>query len=46
MTIEQVKEKLSKISGGLTEAPLNFLIEQKELAEITQAQKTTLEIYI
>ncbi|KAG8850840.1 hypothetical protein FRB96_009577 [Tulasnella sp. 330] len=33
LSLPEIKEKLSKVKGTLVEAPLNFLIEQKELVE-------------
>ncbi|KAG8952526.1 hypothetical protein FRC00_006757, partial [Tulasnella sp. 408] len=33
LPLAQIKERLSKVRGGLVEAPLNFLIEQKELVD-------------
>ncbi|KAG9018728.1 hypothetical protein FRB90_010196 [Tulasnella sp. 427] len=33
LPLAQIKERLAKVRGGLVEAPLNFLIEQKELVD-------------
>lgn len=40
LSLYEVKERLSKVRGGLVEAPLNFLIEQKELYGLTEAGLT------
>ena len=49
LPLEQVKERLSKIKGGLVEAPLNFLIEQHELVGADAWQGingATLPVYV
>ncbi|KAG8990616.1 hypothetical protein FRB93_003163 [Tulasnella sp. JGI-2019a] len=48
LTLREIKEKLGRIKGALVEAPLNFLIEQKELVENKdwQGLNPSLPIYI
>ena len=48
MPLYQVKEQLSRVRGGLVEAPVHFLIEQKELVGLTEAGLTnpTLTVFL